>query len=81
MGLFTTYGIRKGEVVWAERADANSQTTAVKRSRACNQQRFRALKPNRARARLLEVSDWGEFGGGGGYSDYSTTGGCEGQGL
>jgi hypothetical protein len=34
MGLFTTYGIRKGEVVWAERADANSQTTAVKRSRA-----------------------------------------------
>lgn len=34
MGLFATYGILKGEIVWAERADSNPQTTAEKRSRA-----------------------------------------------
>jgi len=34
MGLFTTYGIREGDIVWAERADTSPQRTAEKRSRA-----------------------------------------------
>ena len=34
MGLFATYGIREGEIVWAERANANTQVSAEKRSRA-----------------------------------------------
>eukprot|EP00965_Chrysotila_dentata_P209149 6185125-Pleurochrysis_carterae.AAC.2 len=34
MGLFATFGIRKGEVVWAERAKAGPDTTAIPRSRA-----------------------------------------------
>jgi len=34
MGLFVYLGIRKGEVVWAERANVGGQTTATPRSRA-----------------------------------------------
>ena len=34
MGLYASFGLRKGEVIWAERAQAGPNVTAIPRSRA-----------------------------------------------
>ena len=34
MGLYTTFGLREGEVIWAERTNSGPDTTATPRSRA-----------------------------------------------